>query len=147
MTRPNASLPDVEVVRRRERRLAVVLAVNVAIVAGQVVFGFVAHSLGLLADAGHNLTDAAAVAVSLIAVRWAKRMPTGRRSYGYHRGTILAAQANAASILAVTLLIGYEGIRRLVHPQAVEGGVVLLVAGVAALANGLCARMLWERGD
>ena len=57
----------------------------------------VAHSLGLLADAGHNLSDVAAVVISLVAVRWARRAPTAERSYGYHRGTILAALVNAAA--------------------------------------------------
>ena len=78
---------------RRERRLLVVLVLNVAIVLGEAIAGIVAHSLGLLADAGHNLTDVAGVVLALIAVRWARRPPTDRRSFGYHRGTVLAAQA------------------------------------------------------
>jgi cobalt-zinc-cadmium efflux system protein len=105
------------------------------IVIAQVVFGFVAHSLGLIADAGHNLTDVAAILASLIAVRWARRRPTGQRSFGYHRATILAAQANAVSILVVTLWIIYESVVRLVHPEAVRGGLVVVVALVAAAAN------------
>ncbi|MDQ6840355.1 MAG: cation diffusion facilitator family transporter, partial [Actinomycetota bacterium] len=79
----------------RSRRLAIALGINVALVAAQVVFGLLAHSLGLLADAGHNLSDVAAVVVSLVAVRWARRAATAERSYGYHRGTILAALVNA----------------------------------------------------
>ncbi len=133
---------------RRDRRLLAVLALNGAVVVGSVVFGLAAGSLGLLADAGHNLADVAAVLASLAALRISRRAPTERRSFGYHRGTVLAAQANAAGLLAVTALILYEGIRRLLHPQPVEGGVVLAVAVVAFLANGASALMLRsERAD
>ena len=120
---------------RRERRLLVALALNGVIVVAQVIFGIAAHSLGLLADAGHNLTDVAAIAASVIAVRWARRPATGQRSFGYHRATILAAQANAASILAITAYILYEGVRRLLNPEPVDGAIIVIVAGVAALAN------------
>jgi cobalt-zinc-cadmium efflux system protein len=131
----------------RERRLSLTLVLNAALVAGQVVFGLVAHSLGLLSDAGHNLTDVAAVVTSLVAVRWARRAPTAERSYGYHRGTILAALVNAASILAITVFIVWEGVRRLRHPEAVEGGVVVVVALVAFAVNAMSARLLHEHGS
>jgi len=120
---------------RRERRLRVALGLNIAIVVAQVAVGIVAASLGLLADAAHNLTDVAAIMVSLFAVRLARRRATASRSFGYHRGTILAAQANAVSILIVCVLVGVEGVRRLADPQPVHGGLVLVVALVAAAAN------------
>lgn len=129
----------------RSQRLVVALALNVVLVAAQVVFGVVAHSLGLLSDAGHNLTDVAAVVTSLIAVRWAQRAPTPARSFGFHRGTILAALINAASILAVTVFIVVEGISRLRDPRPVEGGVVVVVALVAFLVNAGSA-MILEHG-
>jgi cobalt-zinc-cadmium efflux system protein len=131
----------------RSRRLAIALGLNVVLVAAQVVFGLVAHSLGLLADAGHNLSDVAAVVVSLVAVRWARRAPTAERSYGYHRGTILAALANATTILAVTAFIVYEGLRRLAHPAPVRGGVVVAVALGAFAINAGAALVLRERGS
>ena len=77
----------------RTRRLTVTLGVNVALAAGQVVAGLVAHSTGLLADAGHNITDVAGIAMSLAAVRFALRPRSPAHSFGYHRGTILAALA------------------------------------------------------
>lgn len=120
---------------RRERRLTIALGLNLVIVVAQVVFGFLAHSLGLIADAGHNLTDVAAILASLLAVRWARRRPTGQRSFGYHRATILAAQANAVSILVVTLWIIYESVVRLLNPETVRGGLVVVVALIAAAAN------------
>lgn len=131
----------------RERRLSVALALNAALVVAQVVFGIVAHSLGLLSDAGHNLTDVAAVMISLVAVRFARRAPTAERSYGYHRGTILAALVNAASILAITVFIVWEGVHRLRHPEAVRGGLVVLVALVAFAINAFAALALHEHGE
>ncbi|MCU1345027.1 MAG: cation diffusion facilitator family transporter, partial [Acidimicrobiia bacterium] len=129
---------------RRASRLKMALGLNVAMVVVQLVAGWRAHSLGLLSDAGHNLADVLAVGASLIAVNWAARKPTAHRSYGYHRGTILAALANAASILAVTIFIVYEAIQRLVHPQSVSGGIVVAVALAATAVNGLAAFALRE---
>lgn len=120
---------------RRERRLIIALVLNLAIVAAQVIFGLLAGSLGLLADAGHNLTDVAALVISLIAVRLARRPPTPSRSFGMHRSTILAAQANAASILAITALIVFEAVRRFSDPGHVQGGIVVAVAAATGLAN------------
>ncbi len=118
------------------------LVLNLVIVAAQAVVGLTANSLGLVADAGHSLTDVAAVAVSLYAVRLTRRPATARRSYGFHRSTVLAAQANAAALLAVTGLIAYFGVRGLMHPPDVEGGWVLTAAVVSALVNGAAAWML-----
>ncbi len=111
------------------------IALNVAIIALQAVFGFVAHSLGLLADAAHNVSDVAALAVALVAVRLARRAPTSQRSFGMHRAEILAAQANAFTLLAVCGWIGYAAVVRLVHPVAVHGGLVLGVAVGATVGN------------
>lgn len=131
----------------RSRRLGWALGLNIILVVVQVVFGLAARSLGLLADAGHNLSDVAAVVVSLVAVQWARRAPTAERSYGYHRGTILAALANAATILAATGLILYEGVRRLADPPPVRGGVVVVVALVAFTINAAAALVLRESGS
>jgi len=131
----------------RSRRLGVALGLNVVLVVLQVAFGFVAHSLGLLSDAGHNLSDVAAVVVSLVAVQWARRAPTAERSYGYHRGTILAALVNATMILAATCFIVYEGVRRLLDPQPIRGGVVVVVGLVAFAVNAAAGLVLREYGS
>jgi cobalt-zinc-cadmium efflux system protein len=131
--------------QRREQRLLVVLVLNVVIVCGEGVAGFVAHSIGLLADAGHNLVDVGGIALALLAVRWARRTPNAARSFGYHRSSVLAAQANAAAVLITTALITYESVRRLIHPERVEGGVVIVVAAIALLVNGASALLLRER--
>ena len=123
------------------------LVLNVVIVGAQVVAGVVAGSLGLLADAAHNLADVAAIGLAIYAARLARRPATPERSFGWHRSTVLAAQANAAGLLVVTGLVGYEAVRRLVHPHAVEGGWVLLVALVALAINGGGALALRGEGD
>lgn len=128
----------------REQRLGLAIGINVVIVAGQVVFGLLAGSLGLLSDAGHNLTDVLALILSLLAVRLARRVPTERRSFGWHRSTILAAQANAAIILVLTVWITYESIRRLIDPPPVEGLLVLIVAAVGFVGNGVAALIVRE---
>jgi len=130
----------------REARLRVVLVMNLAVVIGQVVAGVAAHSLGLLADAGHNLADVVAVVTSLVAVRLARRPPTAGRSFGYHRSTILAAQANAAGVLIVTVLLTVEGSRRLVSTPHVTGSIVLGAALAGAVINGAAALLLREHG-
>lgn len=132
--------------RRRSRRLAVALACNLVLAVVQVVTGAVAHSVGLLADAGHNVTDVAGLAVSLLAVRWALRPRSPERSFGYHRSTILAALANAAVIAAVTAAIAVESVIRLLHPHAVHGSIVVVVAAVAMILNAAMARVLRDEG-
>jgi cobalt-zinc-cadmium efflux system protein len=101
----------------------------------QVVAGIGAHSVGLLADAGHNLADVAAVSLALVAVRMSTRRPTAERSFGFHRSTVLAAQANAGAVLTVSVFILYAAVRRLQHPVPVHSLVVAAVAAVALVAN------------
>jgi cobalt-zinc-cadmium efflux system protein len=129
----------------RSRRLAVVLSLNVAVVVAQVVGGLVSHSTGLLADAGHNLTDAVGMAVSLVAVRVALRPRDPSRTFGYHRSTILAALTNAATIAAVTVVIVVGAVDRLVHPHSVHGGVMVAVGAGTFVVNAIGALLLRER--
>jgi cobalt-zinc-cadmium efflux system protein len=121
------------------------LILNLVIVAVQVAFGIAANSLGLLADAGHNMTDVLAVGLSFLAVRMVQRAPTEEQSFGYHRASILAAQANAASIIAITVLIYFEAIRRLLSPEVVTGAIVVWIALIAAACNGLAVLILREK--
>jgi cobalt-zinc-cadmium efflux system protein len=111
------------------------IALNIAVVALQAGFGFAAHSLGLLADAAHNVSDVAALGVALVAVRLARRAPTSQRSFGMHRAEILAAQVNAFILLVVCGWIGYAAVVRLIHPVAVHGAIVVAVAAFAVVAN------------
>jgi cobalt-zinc-cadmium efflux system protein len=126
----------------RSRRLAVSLVLNVGLVVAQIVFGIVAHSTGLVADAGHNLTDVGALCLSLVAVRLALQPASRARSYGNHRATILAALANAILVAAVTALIVVTSVHRLAHPEHVQAGIVVAVASFGLVVNGLAAWIL-----
>src|SRR5689334_14831768 len=100
------------------KRLTIALALVVAFMVGEVVAGILAHSLALLSDAAHMLTDAAALIMSLVVIRLMRRPAGGNLTYGLRRTEILSAQANGATLLVLALLIVYEGIRRLVTPPA-----------------------------
>lgn len=131
----------------RTRRLAISIALTAALVAAQVTFGIVAHSSGLLADAGHNLTDVGALALSLIAVRLALRPASAARSFGNHRATILAALGNAVLIAAVTVLIVVEAVHRFGHPQPVRAGIVVAVAAFGLAVNTVATLVLRDRSN
>ena len=115
---------------------------NLVLAAAQLAGGLVAHSIGLLSDAGHNVTDIAGLGVSLVAVRWALRPRSPARSFGYHRGPILAALVNAAVIAAVTVVVVVESVVRLLHPHPVHGSLVVGVAGAAFLVNAAAVLVL-----
>ena len=124
------------------RALAWALALILGLMAGEIVFGFVAGSLALLADAGHMLTDAAALGLALVAAAFAGRPPRGRWTFGFRRLEILAAHVNGISLLVVAVVIVYTAVRRLVHPPEVRGGLVLAVALAGAFVNLAAAALL-----
>ena len=117
------------------RKLALALALILGFMAVEVVVGIVAHSLALLSDAAHMLTDAAALALSLAAARLAARPAKGVMTYGLGRAEILSAQANGVTLLLLAGFIAYEGIRRLGSPPDVDAALVLPVAVAGALVN------------
>ena len=116
-------------------RLRIALGLLVGLMLVEVVFGIIASSLALLSDAAHMLTDAGALALALVAIRLAARPASGAMTYGLKRTEILSAQFNGATLLVLGLLITYEGIRRLIDPPVVEGGIVLVVALVGVVVN------------
>jgi cobalt-zinc-cadmium efflux system protein len=103
------------------RKLAIALGLIVAFMCVEVVTGVVAHSLALLSDAAHMLTDAAAIGLSLVAVRLAQRPAKGTMTYGFKRVEILSAQANGVTLLVLAGFIVYEAIHRLVSPARGPG--------------------------
>jgi cobalt-zinc-cadmium efflux system protein len=117
------------------RRLGIALTLIVGFMAVEVVVGILAHSLVLLSDAGHMVTDAGAIGLSLVALRLAARPAAGAMTFGLKRAEILSAQANGATLLILGLLITYEGINRLVEPPAVDGWAVLVVALAGIVVN------------
>ena len=123
------------------RALAGAAGFTLAFVAIEALFGWFAHSLALLSDAGHNLADAAALGFSWYAVRVAERPSHEGMTYGYHRMGILAALANAGSLAVIALVIAWEAMARLRHPEAPNAGVMI---GVAATAMVLNAAIGWR---
>ncbi len=128
--------------RAQTRSLRIALAITVTFLAVEVVGGLVSNSLALLADAGHMLTDAGALALSLF-VAWFSRQPgTPRKTYGYLRWEILAAFLNGATLLLLSIWIVWEAIARLGSPEPVASGLMLGVAVAGLAANGVSARLL-----
>jgi len=117
------------------RKLSIALGLIVGFMAVEVVVGAIAHSLALLSDAGHMLTDAAAIAFSLVAVRLAQRPAKGLMTYGLKRVEILSAQANGVTLCVLACFIAYEAIRRLVDPPVVRGSLVLAIALLGIAVN------------
>jgi cobalt-zinc-cadmium efflux system protein len=124
------------------RPLALALALILALMASEVVFGAIAGSLALLADAGHMLTDAAALGLALVAAAFAGRPPRGRWTFGFRRLEILAAHVNGITLLVVGVVIVYSAVRRLVEPPEVRGGLVLVVALAGVVVNLVAAWLL-----
>jgi cobalt-zinc-cadmium efflux system protein len=124
------------------RKLAIATAANVLVVAAELSIGVWAGSLALIGDALHNLTDAVALVIALIAVRLERRAPTSEKTFGYRRAGILAAFINAAMLLAFTFLIFREAWERLREPHPVQASLMLVTATVALLVNGATALSL-----
>lgn len=119
------------------RRLSVALGITLAILGAEVAGALVSGSLALLADAGHMLTDAGALGLSVLAAWFAARPATQQRTYGHYRVEILTAAVNAAVLLVVGTYVVIEAVRRLVTPPPVSGGVMIVFAAVALLGNAL----------
>ncbi|HTS37746.1 MAG TPA: cation diffusion facilitator family transporter [Candidatus Solibacter sp.] len=128
------------------RVLKISLAVTAAYIVLLVVSGIRAHSLALLSEAGHNLSDFLALLLSLVAVYFQSRPANSSKTYGYQRAGVLAALVNATSLVAVSFFIFYEAIRRLQHPEAVKAGVMMWVAATGVLMNGVIALLLYRSG-
>jgi cobalt-zinc-cadmium efflux system protein len=122
--------------------LAVALTLVLGLLAGELVVGILAHSLALLADAGHMLSDAAALALALVAAGIAGRPPAGSWTFGFRRVEILAALANGITLALVGIWIVYEATRRLVSPPDVHGGLVVAVAAAGIAVNLVAAALL-----
>jgi len=128
------------------RWLLAALIVILAYMAAEVTVGLLAGSLALLTDAGHMLTDAAALAVAIVGSRLAQRPAAGAYTYGFTRVDALSAQANGITLLLLACWFSVQGIRRLVHPPAVAGGPVLIVALIGIAVNAV-AVLLAVRAD
>jgi cobalt-zinc-cadmium efflux system protein len=125
-----------------DRRLWISLAVNTSVTVVEVVAGLAAGSVALLADAAHNLADAAALGVTILARRLGRRMPTVRYTYGLRRAEVLAALVNAMVLIVIAMLIGCEAVDRFFHPSAVQRPLMVGAALFALIANSTCVFLL-----
>jgi len=121
------------------RKLIIATGANVLVVIGEIAVGLYAGSLALIGDALHNVTDAAALVLALVAVRLSRRAPTHEKSFGYQRAGILAAFINAGVLVAFALFIFKEAWTRLIEPESVQTTWMFAAAGVALLVNAATA--------
>jgi cobalt-zinc-cadmium efflux system protein len=128
------------------QRLGWALAVTAAFMALEVVGGWLAGSLALLADAGHMLTDSAALLLAWMAARLAEQPAGSRRTYGYHRAQVLAAFVNAIALFVVVAWIVYEAVQRIATPRPIAGGTMLGIACAGLVAN-LVVYFVLREGD
>lgn len=121
------------------------IVLTLGFVAGEAVSGYWANSLALLSDAAHNFADALALIFSWYAIWIARKPSNAQRTFGYHRVGILAALVNAVSLVVIALFIFWEAVERLRKPEPVQSGLMIGVALLAVLLNGMIS--LWLRGE
>jgi len=124
--------------------LRISLVLTLAYIVVLVLAGLRAHSLALLSEAGHNLTDLIALLLSLVAVFLEARPPSPTKTYGWHRAGVLAALVNAGSLVAISFVIFYEAFRRLRSPEQVHASVMMWVAAAGVVMNGAITLMLFQ---
>lgn len=125
-------------------RLGWAAAANMLLTAAQIIGGVAAGSLALVADGLHNLSDAAALVVALVAGKVGLRPADAAHTYGYQRAEMIGALINTISLFMVGLYLALEAVRRLVDPQPIEGMWVMVLAGIALPVNGLTTLLTWK---
>jgi cobalt-zinc-cadmium efflux system protein len=130
----------------RKTRLRGALGITLAVLCAEIVGGFLAHSLALLADAAHMFADIGALMLAYAAMTLAERRPTGRHTFGLYRAEVLAAFVNAELLIAVALFVGYEAYRRSRAPVEVHTGIMFWV-GLTALAGNALSVTLLSKGQ
>ena len=125
-----------------QRLILIVLVMTFVCMVAEAAGGYFSNSLALLSDAGHMLTDVAALALSLFAVRFASRPATPRKTYGFYRLEILAALANGVTLIVLSLLICYEAYHRFLQPENVKGMTLLLISSLGLIVNIISAYLL-----
>jgi len=130
-----------------DRPFAIGIGLNLAFVIIEIVFGLVADSLALLADAGHNASDVLSLMLAWGASRLASSRPTARRTYGYRRATILASVVSSIMLLMAMGGITWEALGRFATPAPVDGLTVIIIATVGVIINGFTAWLLFQGSD
>jgi cobalt-zinc-cadmium efflux system protein len=133
--------------RSNRRRLIAVLVLTLTYMLAEAIGGFITNSLALLSDAGHMLADVASLVLALLALWFAARPITTKRTYGYYRMEILAALANGAALVVISLLIAFEAFQRLKAPEGVKGFEVMLIATGGLAVNTISAFVLHSASE
>jgi len=126
--------------------LKISLFVTLAYILLLIIAGLRAHSLALLSEAGHNLSDFLALLLSLVAVYLQARPPSATKTFGYHRAGVLAAMINAGSLVVISFFIFYEAYKRILVPEPVHAGMMMWVAAAGVVMNGAIAFLLYRSG-
>jgi len=130
------------------RRVMIALVVTLALVATEFVAGALAHSLALVSDGWHNLSDVPSLVLAMLALYWEQRPPDAQKTFGYQRAGVLAAFVNALVMIGVALFICYEGYKRILQPEPIAVGAMLWVGVVALVVNGsITAGLAADRRD
>ncbi len=129
------------------RAFVIGIALNMAFVVVEATFGVLSHSMALVADAGHNLSDVLGLALAWAAMLLARRKPTARRTYGMRATTILASLGNALVLLFVTGGVAWESVRRIATPEPLAGKTIIVVALVGVVINASSAMLLMRDKD
>ena len=124
------------------RNLLLTIVLNVVITVSQVIGGLLSGSLSLLSDALHNFTDVVSLVISYVADKYAKKDASFNKTFGYKRAEIIAAFVNAVTLLIVAVYLIYEAIKRFIHPQEIESGLVIWLAILGIVANGFSVLLL-----
>jgi len=129
-----------------EKNLFITMMLNLLITVVQIAGGILSGSLSLISDAFHNLSDAAAIIVTYIALRYSRKPKTFKYTFGFKRAEILAAMLNASTLIIICFFMIKEAIERLQHPTAIEGSLMLIVAVIGLAAN-IIGTMLLKPGS
>ena len=128
-----------QVITTLNRAFIIGIVLNIAYVLAEAIFGLCYHSLGLLSDAGHNLSDVVSLVLALIAFKLSDSIATRKFTYGYKKSTILISLLNALILGVAVVFIIVESVRKLITPQEVQGQVISIVAAIGVVINGFTA--------
>jgi cobalt-zinc-cadmium efflux system protein len=129
---------------KMQRVLQLSMALTAAYVAATFYFGLRAHSLALISEAGHNVSDLLAIALSFVAVHFQARPATDQKTFGYQRAGVLAAFVNAVTLVVLSAWIAIEAVHRIAAPVEVQPRLMMYVAAAGVLMNGTVATLLWR---
>ena len=121
------------------RAFIIGITLNIVYVLAEAIAGFGFHSLGLLSDAGHNLSDVVSLVLALIAFKLSDSLATRKFTYGYKKSTILISLLNALILGVAVVLIVVESVRKIIHPEPIQGEVISIVAAIGVVINGITA--------